>query len=111
MDLKEAVAVAKQQIGELFAADAPQNVRLEEFAYDDHLGVWTLTIGFALSAQARNYKRFQRATNPFFRSGTDSEKHISEVSPELRGGAGAALGLQQIDPVTDPGERFGAAIR
>ena len=56
MDLKEAVAVAKQQIGDLFAADAPQNVRLEEFSYDDHLGVWTLTIGFALSAQARSYK-------------------------------------------------------
>lgn len=58
MDLKEAVAVAKQQIVDLLAPDTPQNVRLEEFLYDDHLAVWSLTIGFALpnSAEARNYK-------------------------------------------------------
>ncbi len=52
MDMKEAVAVAKQQINDLFAADAPQNVRLEAFFYDDHLMVWSLTIGFALSSNA-----------------------------------------------------------
>jgi len=63
MDLKEAVAVAKQQINDLFAADAPQNVRLEAFLYDDHLMVWSLTIGFAFSGhtegpvtQVRSYK-------------------------------------------------------
>jgi hypothetical protein len=63
MDLKEAVAVAKQQINDLFAADTSQNVRLEAFLYDDHLMVWSLTIGFAFSdhtegpdPQARSYK-------------------------------------------------------
>ena len=63
MDLKEAVAVAKQQINDLFAADAPENVRLEAFLYDDHLMVWSLTIGFARSSrtedsnpQTRSYK-------------------------------------------------------
>jgi hypothetical protein len=64
MDMRAAVAVAKQQINDLFAAaDAPQNVRLEAFLYDDHLMVWSLTIGFALSGraesselQARSYK-------------------------------------------------------
>ena len=58
MDLKAAVAIAKRQIADVFAADAPQNVRLEEFLYDDHLGVWTLTIGFAgiAAPQIRNYK-------------------------------------------------------
>ena len=59
MNLKEAVAVAKQQINDLFAPDAPQNVRLEQFLYDDHLGVWSLTIGFALAdnaEEARSYK-------------------------------------------------------
>jgi len=57
MNLKEAVAVAKQQVNDLFP-HAPQNVRLEQFLYDDHLGVWSLTIGFALLDQpeARNYK-------------------------------------------------------
>ena len=53
MDLKEAVAVARQQIEELFAPDAPRDVRLEGFVYDDHLMVWSLTIGFALPGPAR----------------------------------------------------------
>jgi hypothetical protein len=56
VNLKEAVAVAKQQINEL--VDAPQNIRLEQFLYDDHLGVWALTIRFALPGrpEARGYK-------------------------------------------------------
>jgi len=37
----------------LFAADVPQNVRLEGFLYDDHLAVWSLTIGFAPSGHAQ----------------------------------------------------------
>ena len=49
MDLREAAAIARQQITDLFAADAPQDVRLETFLYDDHLMVWSLTIGFALA--------------------------------------------------------------
>jgi hypothetical protein len=66
MNLKEAVAVAKQQINDLFTADAPRDIRLEGFLYDDHLMVWSLTIGFALSdppqhgliaaREARSYK-------------------------------------------------------
>lgn len=63
MDLKEAVAVAKQRVCDLFAEDAPRNLRLEEFIYDDHLGVWSLTIGFtraggprAAAEPARGYK-------------------------------------------------------
>ena len=57
MNLKEAVAIAKQEIGDRFATDAPQNIRLEEFVYDDHLAIWSLTIGFAVnSADARSYK-------------------------------------------------------
>jgi len=58
MDLKEAVAVAKQRVAELCAPGIPHNVRLENFLYDDHLGVWSLTIGFALPSgdEARNYK-------------------------------------------------------
>jgi hypothetical protein len=57
MNLKEAVAVAKQHVSDLIAPDIPRNVRLEEFLYDDHLAVWSLTIGYALPEQeARNYK-------------------------------------------------------
>jgi hypothetical protein len=46
MNLKDAVAVAKEYVGDLFAADASQ-IRLESFLYDDHLMVWSLTIGFS----------------------------------------------------------------
>jgi hypothetical protein len=57
MNLKEALAVAKQQVNDLFAPDPPQDVRLEQFLYDDHLGVWSLTIGFALpDREDRSYK-------------------------------------------------------
>jgi hypothetical protein len=57
MDLKGAVAVAKQEIGGSFAVGAPRNVRLEGFLYDDHLMIWSLTIGFDLSASHdRTYK-------------------------------------------------------
>jgi hypothetical protein len=56
VDLKGAVALAKQQIEDAFAADAPRDVRLEGFLYDDHLMVWSLTIGFALSNQERSCK-------------------------------------------------------
>ena len=58
MNLREAAAVAKQQVSDLFAPSAPQNVRLEHFLYDDHLGIWSLTIGFALpdNPETRGYK-------------------------------------------------------
>ena len=58
MNLKEALAVAKQGVNGLFAPDALRDVRLETFLYDDHLGVWSLTIGFAFPdrPEARSYK-------------------------------------------------------
>ena len=49
MDLQKAVAVARGQIETAFAAGAPRDIRLEGFLYDDHLMVWSLTIGFAIS--------------------------------------------------------------
>jgi hypothetical protein len=54
MDLKEAAAVARHYIEDLFAAEAPRDIRLEGFLYDDHLMIWSLTIGFALSNDARD---------------------------------------------------------
>lgn len=56
MDLQQAAAVAKQHVGELFAAAGLRNIRLEGFLYDDHLMVWTLTIGFTLADAERSYK-------------------------------------------------------
>jgi hypothetical protein len=54
MDLKKAVAVAKDCIADLFAAEVPQDIRIEGFLYDDHLMIWSLTIGFALSNNAED---------------------------------------------------------
>ena len=51
MNLKDAVAVAKQHLSDSFAADAPSDLRLENFLYDDHLMVWSLTIGFAANGE------------------------------------------------------------
>jgi hypothetical protein len=48
--------VAKQEVNHLFAPDPPHDVRLETFLYDDHLAVWSLTIGFDLPGEARGYK-------------------------------------------------------
>jgi hypothetical protein len=50
MNLKAAAGVAKQHIEASFALDLPRDIRLESFLYDDHMMVWTLTIGFALAA-------------------------------------------------------------
>ena len=47
MNLKDAAALAKQHLSDLYAVDGPHNIRLENFLYDDHLMVWSLTIGFA----------------------------------------------------------------
>jgi hypothetical protein len=52
MDLQKAVAAARQQIAQAYAADAPRDIRLESFLYDDHLMVWSLTIGFPLADPA-----------------------------------------------------------
>jgi hypothetical protein len=64
VDLQQAVAAAKRRVAELCAPDLARNVRLESYLYDDHLGVWSLTIGFArpqdkgdaASPEARDYK-------------------------------------------------------
>jgi hypothetical protein len=46
MNLQAAADLAKQHIADLFAAESPHDIRLETFLYDDHLMVWSLTIGF-----------------------------------------------------------------
>ena len=45
MNLKAVADIARQHIADLFAAD-PRGIRLESWLYDDHLMVWSLTIGF-----------------------------------------------------------------
>jgi hypothetical protein len=47
MDVKAAVALAKQHISDLFAEEGVKNLGLEEVDYDDDRHVWRVTIGFS----------------------------------------------------------------
>jgi len=49
MNLKTVSETARHHVAELFAADGPQEIRLETWLYDDHLMVWSLVIGFTPS--------------------------------------------------------------
>jgi hypothetical protein len=80
MDLREAVAVAKRHISNLFAAEAeaPQNVRLESFLYDDHLMVWTLTIGFPADASVGDLPPSPRARHKVVRV-SEADKSVLSI--------------------------------
>ena len=62
MDLQAAVALAKEHINDLFAADSPRDIRLETFLYDDHLMLWSLTIGFACAERAARLSKLVRVS-------------------------------------------------
>jgi hypothetical protein len=54
MILKDVASIAKQHLVDLYAADQVRDVRLESWLYDDHLMVWSLTVGFSLSNGVRH---------------------------------------------------------
>ena len=47
MDVKQAVAAAKQHVAELFANEGLTDLGLEEVDYDDARDEWLITVGFA----------------------------------------------------------------
>jgi hypothetical protein len=47
MNVKQAVNVAKDYISDLFVGEQIRNLGLEEVEFDDHRGIWLITIGFA----------------------------------------------------------------
>lgn len=47
VDVKEAVAVAKKYLAELYSAEEIADVGLEEVEYDQLAGQWSVTLGFA----------------------------------------------------------------
>lgn len=47
MDVKNAVAMAKQEIRNLFAEEGISDLGLEEVEYDDAERMWRVTIGFS----------------------------------------------------------------
>ena len=47
MNVKEAVAVAKSHLADLFGDEKPANIGLEEVEFDDHDNTWRVTVGFS----------------------------------------------------------------
>ena len=47
MTIKEAVALAKKVVADLFAEDNPMNIALEEIDRNDASDEWLVTIGFS----------------------------------------------------------------
>ena len=47
MDVKEAVRIAKEYLGDLFEAEQITNVGLEEVVFEDASNSWKVTIGFS----------------------------------------------------------------
>ncbi len=47
MNVKQAVAIAKAHVADLFADESIANLGLEEVKFDEHGDVWQITIGFA----------------------------------------------------------------
>jgi hypothetical protein len=46
MNVKEAVALARQYLGEVFAEEKIADLSLEEVEYDDAQHLWSITLGF-----------------------------------------------------------------
>jgi hypothetical protein len=47
VDVKEAVAAAKNYISELYADEHVSNLGLEETEHDERNGIWLITLGFS----------------------------------------------------------------
>ena len=47
MEIKEAVALAKRFVGDVFAGERIVELGLEEVEFDDKSGMWYITLGFS----------------------------------------------------------------
>jgi hypothetical protein len=47
MDVREAVAAAKKNLGEIFSEEAISNLGLEEVEFDEPSRAWSVTLGFS----------------------------------------------------------------
>ncbi|MGN6488639.1 MAG: hypothetical protein ACTHLT_12595 [Devosia sp.] len=47
LNVKQAIAIAKDFVVDVMADEQPTNVGLEEVRFDDHAGNWLVTIGFS----------------------------------------------------------------
>ncbi|HEX3954885.1 MAG TPA: hypothetical protein VHW90_15005 [Stellaceae bacterium] len=57
MRVNEATELAKKFVRDAFANEPVNELNLEAFTFDDHLGIWTMTIGFLRATAAeREFK-------------------------------------------------------
>lgn len=47
MEVKEAVALAKQYVYDVFSSETISNIGLEELEFDDDKDIWSITLGFS----------------------------------------------------------------
>jgi hypothetical protein len=47
MDVKEAIAIAKRYVKDVFVDEAIENIGLEELEFDDDKDIWSVTLGFS----------------------------------------------------------------
>jgi hypothetical protein len=47
MDVKEVVRIAVEYVADVFSADEPTNLGLEEVIFDDSNDCWNVTVGFS----------------------------------------------------------------
>lgn len=47
MDVKDAITKAKTYVAEVFDAESPRNIGLEEIRFDDLRNIWLITVGFS----------------------------------------------------------------
>ncbi len=63
MRVNEATGLAKNFVREAFPDQPLDTLSLEGFTFDDHLGVWTMTIAFTRQAAAGPETRIVRISN------------------------------------------------
>ena len=87
MSPKEAIAVAKTYVADLFAAEGARNVGLEELKFDDRRSVWEVTVGFTRDWELSWGQKF--TADPDVRSFPRTFKTV-----EVRDEDGQVLGLK-----------------
>ncbi|MBD1874163.1 hypothetical protein H6F75_11750 [Nodosilinea sp. FACHB-131] len=93
MNVKEAVARAKQYIFELFSDENPKNIGLEEVEFDDQANEWLVTIGFSRPwdnlaesplAAISNLQKPPARAYKIVRISNDKDKVVSVKSREIK---------------------------
>ena len=63
VDVKQAIATAKQHAGEIFADEGLTDPTLEEVWFDHSTGEWFVTVGFRPGSVVRMPKQFRYVGN------------------------------------------------